>query len=161
MTPAVNTAKKAKIEYTIHEYEHDPANESYGSEAASKLGIPEERMFKTLIVRHGNKEFAVGIVPVSSMLNMKHLAKAIKAKKANLADASDVERLTGYVLGGVSPLGQKKKLKTVIDSSANHFPTIFVSAGRRGMDIELKPQDLARLTNGEFAEISSDKHLAT
>lgn len=153
MTPAINAAKKAKITYTIHEYAHDPSSESYGTEAANKLGIPEEMVFKTLVVKYGTKELAVGVVPVSTMLNMKLFAKAIGAKKASMAEASDVERATGYVLGGVSPLGQKKKLKTIIDSSANKYPTIFVSAGRRGLDIELKPQDLEKLTNGKLAEI--------
>jgi len=153
MTPAINVAKKAKITYTIHEYTHDPSSESYGTEAAYKLGIPEERMFKTLVVRYGNKDLAVGVVPVSSMLNMKLFAKAIGTKKASMAVAADVERVTGYVLGGVSPLGQKKRLKTIIDVSAKGFSTIFVSAGRRGLDIELKPQDLEKLTNGKFAEI--------
>ncbi|MEA1923285.1 MAG: Cys-tRNA(Pro) deacylase [Pseudomonadota bacterium] len=153
MTPAINAAKKAKIIYTTHEYAHDPSSESYGTEAANKLGIPEERVFKTLVVKHGTKELAVGVVPVSTMLNMKLFAKAIGAKKASMAEASDAERATGYVLGGVSPLGQKKRLKTIIDSSANKYPTIFVSAGRRGMDIELKPQDLRKLTCGKFAEI--------
>lgn len=153
MTPAINAAKKAKITYTIHEYAHDPSSESYGTEVANKLGIPEEMVFKTLVVKYGTKELAVGVVPVSTMLNMKLFAKAIGAKKASMAEASDVERATGYVLGGVSPLGQKKKLKTIIDSSANKYPTIFVSAGRRGLDIELKPQDLEKLTNGKLAEI--------
>ena len=153
MTPAINAAKKAKITYTVHEYTHDPSSESYGAEAADKLGIPEERVFKTLVVSYGNKDLAVGVVPVSAMLNMKLFAKVIGAKKASMADAADVERVTGYVLGGVSPLGQKKRLKTIIDISAKDFSTIFVSAGRRGLDLELKPQDLEKLTNGKFAEI--------
>ena len=154
MTPAINTAKKAKITYTVHEYDHDPSSDSYGIEAVEKLGISKERMFKTLIVKYGSKELAVAVVPVSTMLNMKLFAKAIGAKKASMADAANVERSTGYVLGGVSPLGQKKRLKTIIDSSAENYPTIYVSAGRRGLDIELKPQDLEKLTNGQFAEIS-------
>ncbi len=155
MTPAINAAKKAKINYKVHEYIHDPSNVSYGAEAADKLGVPEERVFKTLIVRHGAKELAVGLVPVSSMLNMKFFAKAIGAKKAVMAKPSDVERSTGYVLGGVSPLGQKRKLKTIIDSSAFKYSTIFVSAGRRGLEIELSPQDLKKLTNGHDADLNS------
>lgn len=153
MTPAINEAKKASIQYLVHEYQHDPLNESYGLEAANKLGITESRVFKTLVVTIGNKELAVGVVPVSSMLNMKLIAKALNAKKASMAEAAEVERSTGYVLGGVSPLGQKKKLKTVIDSSALDYPTVFVSAGRRGLEIELKPQDLLLLTNGRFVKI--------
>lgn len=155
MTPGINTAKKAKINFEVHEYTHDPQNESFGEEAASKLGIPQEQVFKTLVVAYSAKELAVAVVPVSSMLNMKHLAKALGVKKTSMAKASDVERTTGYVLGGVSPLGQKKRLKTIIDSSATEYSTIFVSAGRRGLSIQLNPQDLLSLTNGIFEEIST------
>jgi len=153
MTPAVNEAKKAHIEFELHEYQHDPSSESYGREAAHKLGIAEGRIFKTLVVCLGGKELAVAVVPVSSMLNMKRIAKVLGTKHASMAKASDVERTTGYVLGGVSPLGQKKKLITVVDVSATEYPTIFVSAGLRGLQIELKPQDLVSLTKGRFAEI--------
>jgi len=154
MTPGINVAKKNKIKHTIHEYDHDPASESYGSEAAQKLGLPEERVFKTLVVTLDGQALAVGVVPVCSMLNMKLLAKAAGAKKAAMAEKAAVERATGYVLGGVSPLGQKKRLPTIIDASAEHFPTIYVSAGRRGLEIELAPEDLRRLVNGTFAAIS-------
>jgi Cys-tRNA(Pro)/Cys-tRNA(Cys) deacylase len=153
MTPAINLLKKKKIPHRIHEYDHDPSSDSYGSEAAQKTGVPEEQVFKTLITILDSGELVVGVVPVSSMLNMKLIAKAMRAKKAAMADKSAVERSTGYVLGGVSPLGQKKQLKTVIDSSAKNFPTIFVSAGRRGLEIELNPEDLKSLTRGVFAEI--------
>jgi Cys-tRNA(Pro)/Cys-tRNA(Cys) deacylase len=153
VTPAINTARKAKVNYVIHEYPHDPSNESYGFEAANKLKISEKRVFKTLVVNLAGKELAVGVIPVSSMLNMKLFAKALGTKKASMAEASEVERSTGYVLGGVSPIGQKKKLQTVVDSSALEYSTIFVSAGRRGLEIELKPQDLLSLTKGDFAEI--------
>jgi len=154
MTPAINVAKKAKIIYQVHEYLHDPASEAYGMEAAEKLGVPEDRVFKTLVVSLDGKDLAVGVVPVSSMLDMKLMAKVAGAKKASMAEKSDVERATGYVLGGVSPLGQKKRLKTYIDSSAGSHPTVFVSAGRRGLQIELSPNDLKALTNGVYAEIS-------
>lgn len=153
MTPAINVVKKAKISYTIHEYTHNPSAESYGAEAAEKLGVSEERVFKTLIVSLDNVELAVGVAPVSSMLSMKLMAKAAGAKKAGMAAASDVERSTGYVLGGVSPLGQKKRLKTVIDSSAQSFTSIYISAGRRGLEIEIGPTDLKNLTKGVFAAI--------
>lgn len=153
MTPGINVAKKAKISYTVHEYSHDPSTESYGSEAAEKLGVPEGMVFKTLIVSLDNKDLAVGVVPVSSMLSMKLMAKAAGAKKASMAAASDVERSTGYVLGGVSPLGQRKRLKTIIDSSAEAFSSIYISAGRRGLEIALSPTDLKNLTNGTFAAI--------
>ena len=155
MTPAINAARKAKIAHQVHEYAHDPSSESYGVEAAEKLGLAEYRVFKTLVVTVDNAAFVVGVVPVSSMLSMKALAKAMGAKKAALAKPADVERVTGYVLGGVSPLGQKKRLKTIIDASARTFPTIYVSAGRRGLQIELDPEDLTRLTGGRFAEIGN------
>lgn len=153
MTPAINLAANAKIAYRVHEYEHDPASASYGTEAAEKLGVPEDRVFKTLVVDLGNHALAVGIVPVSSLLSLKSIAKALGTKKAVMADKAEVARVTGYVLGGVSPLGQKKRLKTVIDASAQTFPTVYVSAGRRGLEIELSPRDLQSLTGAVFAEI--------
>ena len=153
MTPAINLLRKSKIPHSIHEYDHEASSESFGLEAAEKLGISPERVFKTLVVNLDKGQMAVGIVAVSSMLNMKRMAKACGAKKAAMASPAEVERATGYVLGGVSPLGQKKRLRTIVDSSANDFKTIFVSAGRRGMDIELNPGDLARLLNASFAAI--------
>lgn len=153
MTPGINAAKQARIPFRVHGYAHDASAVSYGLEAAEKMGVPERRVFKTLVVSLDGKALVVGVVPVSSMLSMKLIAKAAGAKKAVLADASDVERSTGYVLGGVSPLGQKKRLKTIIDSSAEQYETVFVSAGRRGLEIELSPDDLLKLTNGQFAEI--------
>ena len=153
MTPGINIARQHKIVHRVHEYAHDASSESYGLEAAGKLGVPGEQVFKTLVVALDNKALAVGVIPVSSMLSMKLIAKAAGAKKAAMADPADVERTTGYVLGGVSPLGQKKRLKTIIDSSAEKFATIYVSAGRRGLEIELSPADLKKLTNGMFAGI--------
>ena len=153
MTPAINAAKKNKIVHKVHEYSHDESSQSYGLEAAQKMSVPEERIFKTLVVTLDNKQLAVGVIPVSSMLSMKLIAKALGVKKAAMADKSDVERSTGYVLGGVSPLGQKKRLKTAIDLSAKNYSTIYVSAGRRGLEIELKPEDLIKLTSATIAEI--------
>ncbi len=153
MTPAVNVAKKRKIEYTLHAYDHDPKSPSYGEEAAEKLGLPKERVFKTLVVSLSDNTLAVGVVPVNTMLNMKNIAKALGAKKAAMADPADVQRATGYILGGVSPLGQKKRLKTIIHATAADYSTIFVSAGQRGLDIELAPDDLRKLVNGIFADI--------
>ena len=150
MTPGVEVVKKSRVPYTLHEYEHDPSGESFGMEAAHKLGLPPGRVFKTLVVALDGKGLAVGIIPVNAMLSMKLFAKAARAKKAAMAPKPDVERATGYVLGGVSPLGQKRRLKTFIDSSAASFPTIFISAGRRGLDIELCPDDLKRLTNASY-----------
>lgn len=154
MTPAIRLVKENKILHTVHQYDHESAAGSYGLEASEKLGIVTTRVFKTLIVSTEKQELAVGIVPVSAMLNMKKMAKSVGAKKSAMALSSDVERSTGYVLGGVSPLGQKKRLKTVIDSSAESYETIFVSAGRRGLEIELSPLDLKSLVRGTFADIS-------
>ncbi|WP_455365182.1 Cys-tRNA(Pro) deacylase [Kaarinaea lacus] len=153
MTPAINLAKKLKISHNVHEYEHDPDSDSYGLEAAEKLQLAPERVFKTLIVRVGTGELVVAVIPVASMLSMKFIAKAVGAKKAEMASKADAERSTGYVLGGISPMGQRKKLKTVIDSSAQACPTVYVSAGRRGLEIELSPEDLRKAVNAIFAEI--------
>ncbi|MBU1564659.1 MAG: Cys-tRNA(Pro) deacylase [Proteobacteria bacterium] len=153
MTPAINAAKQKKIAYKVHQYTHDPAHDSYGREAAEKLGIADERVYKTLVVELDQGNLAVAVIPVASMLSMKLIAKAAGAKKAAMAEKGLVEKTTGYVLGGVSPLGQKKRLLTVIDSSAKDWPTIFVSAGRRGLEIELNPHDLVALTSATFAEI--------
>ncbi|MEO0405917.1 MAG: Cys-tRNA(Pro) deacylase [Cyanobacteria bacterium P01_A01_bin.135] len=154
MTPAVKVAERAKVEFRIHEYDHDPTADSYGEEAAEKLGIAPQCVFKTLVVSQG-ADLAVAVLPVSQQLNLKQFAKAIGAKKVAMADKAVVQRVTGYVLGGVSPLGQKKALTTVIDASAKEFNTIYVSAGRRGLEIELSPQDLGRLTRGTFAVIGA------
>ena len=154
MTPAINAAKKAKIPYTVHEYVHDPACASYGLEAAEKLDMDPSRVFKTLVADLGG-ELVVAVIPVAAMLSMKLLAKAAGAKKAAMADKTLVERSTGYVLGGVSPLGQKKRLRTFLDESALAHPAILCSAGRRGLEIELTPQDLCRLTNGRTANLIS------
>jgi Cys-tRNA(Pro)/Cys-tRNA(Cys) deacylase len=154
MTPAINTAKKSNITYHVHEYSHDPNSESYGDEAALKLGKPAERVFKTLVISLGDNQLAVAVIPVSSKLSMKLVAKACKSKKATMASKEEAERSTGYVLGGISPLGQKKPLKTVIDISAEQLATIFVSAGKRGLEIELSPLGLQQLTNAVMADIS-------
>lgn len=156
MTPAINAARNASIDYTLHEYPHDPGSESYGHEAADKLGVAPDRVFKTLVVAIDGRELVVGVVPVSAMLNLKQIARAAHGKKAAMADKQYVERSTGYVLGGVSPLGQKKPLKTFIDRSAEQFDTVFVSAGRRGLEIELSPRDLARLTGAGFASLRQE-----
>lgn len=154
MTPGINAAKKAKIQYTVHEYEHDPAAGEYGMEAAEKTGFEPARVFKTLVVSDGGRGLFVGVVPVTGKLDLKSMAKACSVKKAAMADVKVVERTTGYVVGGVSPLGQKKQLPTVIDESAKNFETICVSAGKRGLEIELAPNDLAGLTRGSFAAIA-------
>jgi Cys-tRNA(Pro)/Cys-tRNA(Cys) deacylase len=156
MTPAVNLVKRRKLPYTLHQYTHDSSHSSYGLEAAEKLGLPLRQVFKTLVVVLDGKQLAVAVIPVSSMLNMKQMAHALGAKKASMADTDEVLRSTGYVLGGVSPLGQKRPLTTVVDSSALAYATIFVSAGRRGLEIELNPQDLVDLAAASVADIRSN-----
>ncbi len=156
MTPGIDAARKAKVDHRIHEYSHDSASASYGLEAADKLGVEPARVFKTLVVALDGNELAVAVVPVSASLSMKRIARAAGRKKAGMAEKSAVERATGYVLGGVSPLGQKKRLKTFIDASARRFDTLFVSAGRRGLEIELAPDDLAALTGASFVPLQQD-----
>jgi len=158
MTPAINAAKKAKIEFRTHEYEHDPRAESYGQEAAQALSISPQQVFKTLLVAlTGHKsQLAVAIVPVDHQLSLKAIAKALGAKKADMADPKVAEKTTGYVVGGISPLGQKKALPTVLDSSAEAFESIHVSAGRRGLEIELSAADLLKITRGISAAIAAD-----
>lgn len=153
MTPAINAAKKARVEYQVHQYEHDPGSESYGEEAAEKMGQNPQRVFKTLVVKLDGKQLAVAIVPVVGKLDLKAMASACNAKKAVMADPQEVQRSTGYVLGGVSPLGQKKRLPTILDQSAESFTTIFVSAGRRGLEIELSAPELLKLTSGKYSNI--------
>ncbi|MDH5760767.1 MAG: Cys-tRNA(Pro) deacylase [Gemmatimonadota bacterium] len=153
MTPAIQLALEHGIDHRIHEYEHDPAHASYGMEAAEKLGVAADRVFKTLVVSLDGGKLAVAVLPVSAQLGLKRFAKAAGAKKAEMAAAADVQRVTGYVLGGVSPLGQKKPLPTFFDASAEVFDTIYVSAGRRGLEIELDPADLLRLTSGRYADL--------
>ena len=153
MTPAIDAVNKKNITYQVHEYMHSASSTSYGNEAAQKLGVSAERVFKTLVVSIDNNALVVAIIPVSAMLSMKLIAKAFNGKKATMALKADVERSTGYVLGGVSPLGQKKRLSTFIDTSAKEFTSIFVSAGKRGLEIELNPHDLQQLTQAKLADI--------
>jgi Cys-tRNA(Pro)/Cys-tRNA(Cys) deacylase len=154
MTPAILLARKKGITHEIHGYAHDPAEPSYGLEAAQKLGIESERVFKTLVVDLDSTELVVAILPVTAMLGMKQIARCAGARKATLADRAAVERATGYVLGGVSPLAQKKRLRTFIDATALEFRTVFVSAGRRGLELELSPEDLVQLVAGSFADLN-------
>lgn len=158
MTPAINSAKKKKIEHTIHQYQHDPRAESYGLEAAEALGHDPQQVFKTLLfcLNGEAKNLAVAVLPVEYKLNLKLAAKAANAKKAEMANPEIAQKTTGYVVGGISPLGQKKALPTFIHSSALHLPTMMVSAGRRGLEIELAPKDLATLTRGKFVELCLD-----
>ena len=155
MTPAILTARKAGFPFQTHEYQHDPAVSSYGLEAAEALQVEPARVFKTLVITLDGdaKKLAVGIVPVMQQLDVKALAKAVGAKKAEMADPKQAERTTGYLLGGISPLGQKRKLPTVLDESALGFETIFVSGGRRGLEIELCPSHLMELCQADAVAI--------
>jgi Cys-tRNA(Pro)/Cys-tRNA(Cys) deacylase len=148
-TPAITAAEEAGIAFTLHEYEHAAGAASYGLEAAERLRVEPGRVFKTLVVELDGS-LAVAIVPVASQLELKRLG----GKRGALADLRQVERATGYVLGGVSPLGQRKALPTTLDKSALAHPTIFVSAGRRGLELELEPRDLARLAGADIRPIA-------
>lgn len=154
MTPAVDAAKAAGIEFEVVQYEHDPKAESYGLEASELLGAPPERVFKTLLAKMDGKTLVVGIVPVAARLDLKALASAAGGRKAEMAGPAEAQRATGYVLGGISPLGQKRRLATVLDESANEHERIYVSGGRRGLEIVLAPADLARLTDARIASIA-------
>ncbi|HHX8659719.1 TPA: Cys-tRNA(Pro) deacylase [Vibrio diabolicus] len=155
MTPAINLAKKKKIPHTIYQYEHDPRADSYGLEAAEVLGQDPKTVFKTLLfcLNGEPKNLAVAIIPVDQKLNLKLAAKAAKGKKADMADPEVAQKTTGYVVGGISPLGQKKALPTFLHESAAEQDTICVSAGKRGLEIELAPRDLLSLTRGQFAPL--------
>ncbi len=153
MTPAIELLKKARAEHRVHSYSHDPKAASYGLEAAQKLNVEPARVFKTLLASSDAAELLVAVVPVATSLDLKALALAAGAKRTEMADPQAAQRSTGYLLGGISPLGQKKPLRTFIDQSARQYPSVFVSAGRRGLEVELAPELLARYTAGQFAPL--------
>lgn len=153
MTPATKLLKKHKADFSVHQYSHDKSSDSYGLEAVDKMGVACDVVFKTLVVALDSGELAVAIIPVAEKLSMKCVAKVFSAKKAQMADKQDVLRSTGYVLGGVSPLGQKKRLKTVIHESAFALQSIYVSAGKRGLEIQLQPSLLQQLLMAKSAKI--------
>jgi Cys-tRNA(Pro)/Cys-tRNA(Cys) deacylase len=152
-TPATTLLVREGVRFTVHPYEVDPRTPSYGEAAAAALGMDPARVFKTLVAAVDGR-LVVGVVPVSSMLDLKALAAAVGGRRAAMAEESAAERATGYVVGGISPLGQRTRLPTVIDSSAGDWPTIYVSAGRRGMQVELAPADLIRLTDATSSPIA-------
>ena len=153
MTPAIDLLKKVNAEHRVLSYEHDPKAASYGLEAAEKLELEPARVFKTLLACSEKNELLVAVVPVAGTLDLKALAQAANVKKADVADPLAAQRATGYLVGGISPLGQKKRLRTFIDSSALEQPGIYVSAGRRGLEVELTAAVLAEHTGAHFAPI--------
>lgn len=152
-TPATTLLAQQKVVHTLHPYDHDPRAEGYGEQAAAALGVSSERLFKTLVAKVDGK-LVCAVVPVSGHLDLKALARAVSGKRAAMADPTAAQRATGYVLGGISPLGQRSRLPVVVDASAEEFETIFVSAGRRGLQVELMPADLLRLTSARTAPIA-------
>ena len=152
-TPATTALRRAAVPFTEHTYRHEPAAGSYGMEAAGALGVDPARVFKTLLAATEKGELLVAVVPVAGSLDLKALAHAAGAKKAEMADPNQAQRATGYLVGGISPLGQKKRLRTFIDNSARNFESIHVSAGRRGLEVELSADTLAAHTQGNFADI--------
>jgi len=151
-TPATTALTAAGVHFVVHDYDHDPRSESYGEEAALAMAIAPGRVFKTLLA-DVDGALVVAIVPVSGQLDLKALARAVGGRKASMADPRVAERATGYVVGGISPLGQRKAHPTVVDASAQAHATVFVSAGRRGLEVELAPADLVRLTAARVAPI--------
>ena len=157
-TPALDILTAAGVAFTVHEYDHT-ASDHFGDETVAALGVTGERVFKTLIASitpSGKPELVVGIVPVSGQMDLKALAAAVGAKRADMADPAAAQRSSGYVVGGISPLGQRTRLRTVIDQSAMSYETVLVSGGRRGLQVELAPADLVRLTDAIVAEIGRD-----
>jgi len=153
-TPATALLAKAKVPFALHPYDHEPRAEAFGDEAAAALGVAPERIFKTLIA-DVDRHLVCGVVPVAGRLDLKALAAALGAKRGELADPAAAARATGYVIGGISPLAQKSRLPVVVDDSASGFETVYVSAGRRGLQVELAPGDLVRLTQARLARISA------
>jgi Cys-tRNA(Pro)/Cys-tRNA(Cys) deacylase len=152
-TAAIRALEQAGVAFVLHPYEHDPRATSYGLEAAQALGVPAARVFKTLMAEADGR-LVVAVVPVSGNLDLKALARALGARKAAMADPTAAERATGYVVGGISPLGQKRRHPTVLDASALAHPTVLVSAGRRGLDLEVAPADLVTLTSASVFPIA-------
>ncbi len=153
-TPATAAVAGAGVEHRLHEYRHDPAAASYGLEAAERLGVDPAMVFKTLVADVDGR-LAVAVVPVAARLDLKALASAAGGRRAVMAEPAEAERATGYVVGGISPLGHRKRLPVFLDESMQDRPAVMVSAGRRGLQLELAPADLARLSGGTFAPLAT------
>ena len=151
-TPATTALTRAGVSFTLHPYEHDPRAESFGLEAASALGLDPAQVFKTLMA-DVDGDLVVAVVPVSGQLDLKALARALGGSRATMADKAAAERATGYVVGGISPIGQRRRHRTVVDDSALAHPVVYVSAGRRGLDLGLSPADLVAVTDAVTAPI--------
>ncbi|ALM53870.1 Cys-tRNA(Pro) deacylase [Halomonas huangheensis] len=154
MTPAIKALEKARISFHVTSYEHDPRSPAYGEEAAQALGLSSDEVFKTLMAQLDGEQLVVAIVPVSRQLDLKALARAAGARKAAMATTEEAERATGYIVGGISPLGQKKRLATFIDTRCESLETIHVSGGRRGLELSLAPGDLVEQTQAIVAPIA-------
>lgn len=154
MTPAINLLKKNKCDFKIHKYDHDPACTDFGNEAVEMLGLDANQVYKTLLVELTPRELVVCVLPVSNQLSLKEVASAFDVKKAVMANKDEAQKVTGYLLGGISPLGQKKQLKTLLDESVKKYETIFISGGKRGLDIEVKPSDLEKLLRAKIFKIT-------
>ena len=155
MTPAINLLKKNKCDFKIHKYEHDSDCTNFGDEAVEKLGLDANQVYKTLLVELTPKELVVCVLPVANQLSLKEVATIFGVKKAEMASKDEAQKVTGYLLGGISPLGQKKLLRTVLDESTKSFKTIFISGGKRGLDIEVKPKDLEVLLKAKIGKITA------
>ncbi|OCL83656.1 Cys-tRNA(Pro)/Cys-tRNA(Cys) deacylase YbaK [Arcobacter porcinus] len=155
MTPAINILKKNKCDFKIHKYDHDPACTNFGDEAVEKLGLDANQVYKTLLVELSPKELVVCVLPVSNTLSLKDVANSFDVKKAQMAQKDEAQKVTGYLLGGISPLGQKKLLRTILDESVRKFETIFISGGKRGLDIEVKVKDLETILKAKVAKVTA------
>lgn len=154
MTPAIMLLRKARVAHEVLSYEHDPKAQSFGREAVEKLGLEDRAVFKTLIVDVDGVGLCCAVVPVHGMLDLKAMADAVGGRRTQMVEPDVAERATGYLVGGISPLAQKKRLRLVLDESAMQLDVIYVSAGRRGLEVSLSPSDLLKLTNGKTAPIS-------